>query len=58
MEGRGGLEDDGSMEDAMAEQEELESRVKVALTLLCQFCEIGWSGFDTIGRLNEDKQFH
>ena len=27
MEGGGGLEDDGSMEDAMAEQEELESRV-------------------------------
>ena len=27
MEGRGGFEDDGSMEDAMAEQEELESRV-------------------------------
>ena len=27
MEGGGGLEEDGSMEDAMAEQEELESRV-------------------------------
>ena len=27
MESRGGFEDDGSMEDAMAEQEELESRV-------------------------------
>ena len=27
MEDRGGFEEDGSMEDAMAEQEELESRV-------------------------------
>jgi len=33
MEDRGGFEEDGSMEDAMAEQEELESRVMSALAL-------------------------
>ena len=33
MEARSGFDDDGSMEDAMAEQDELESRVSVAACL-------------------------
>ena len=33
MEARSGFDDDGTMEDAMAEQDELESRVSVAACL-------------------------
>ena len=43
MEGGGGFEEDGSMEDAMAEQEELESRVSRIhiLDISVVHCEIG-----------------
>ena len=40
MEDRGGFEEDGSMEDAMAEQEELESRVGAIYCLVELHCEI------------------
>ena len=40
MERGGGFEEDGSMEDAMAEQEELESRVS-GISILDILCQIG-----------------
>ena len=53
MERGGGFEEDGSMEDAMAEQEELESRVS-GICILDILCQIGC--FSTLFNLGSCDQ--